>query len=240
MAQHLGRTPTPKSNLSTSIHYGDPVYDLPYHKEHDQSVIREFIRDHPFALLTGSDPLGRPVATQVPVFLEERNGGKFLRGHIMRGTDHHEALAQNANVLVVFTGSHVYVSGSWYRDPHTPSTWNYMSVHARGTVRFLEGDALVQVLRDTSLHFEGQNAASPTMYDNLPANLTARLEKAIVAFEIEVVHLDTAFKLSQDRDPDSYQQIMEKLQEQGENGRKIAAEMAKRRGAVFSKEGQAR
>ncbi len=216
------------------------MYDLPYHKERDVAVVQKFIDEHPFALLTGCDAEGRPVATQVPMFLRKQDGRTVLRGHIMRGTDHHHhhAFEHNANVLAVFTGSHIYVSGSWYSNPHTPSTWNYMSVHVRGTFRVLDGAALVEVLRDTSLHFEGQDAASATVYDNLPASLTDRLVKAIVAFEIEVTHLDTVFKLSQDRDQESYDTIIENLKGQGENGRNIAAAMEQRKSEVFPEIGQ--
>ena len=212
------------------------MYDLPYHKETDLQVIEALIRKHPFAFLAGCDRSGKPVATQVPVFLERRDGRPRLRGHLMRNTDHHRAFEHNDNVLVVFTGPHVYVSGAWYSDPHTPSTWNYMSVHARGTIRFLGGAALEEVLRQTSLHFEGGNRASPTVYDNLPASLKERVMPAIVAFEIEVTHMDSVFKLSQDRDAESYRNIIENLKAQGGDGNAIAEEMERRMGHLFPNE----
>ena len=133
------------------------MYDLPYHKEKDLQVITEFVDQYPFAFLTGCDSANRPVATQVPIFIEEEDGRKVLRGHIMKNTDHHKAFLQNDNVLVVFTGHHTYVSATWYSNPYLPSTWNYMSVHARGIIRFLDDAALEDVLLRTSLHFENQN-----------------------------------------------------------------------------------
>ncbi len=210
------------------------MYDLPYHKERDFEKVKSFISEYPFATLTGCTGGGIPVATQVPVFLEEENGQQFLRGHIMRNMDHHLAFAQNENVLVVFTGPQIYVSGSWYSTPNIPSTWNYMSVHARGVIRFLENEALQEMLRRTSLYFEDQNQESPTIYDNLPKDLTQRLEKMIVAFEIVIEDIDTVFKISQDRDQDSYRNIIEQLKHKGENGQKIAAEMEQRIEQVFS------
>jgi predicted outer membrane repeat protein len=78
------------------------MYDLPYHKERNREVIQEFVLDYPFAVLTGCDACGDPVATQVPVFMKQLNGSILLCGHIMRGTDHHEVLMKNENVLVVF------------------------------------------------------------------------------------------------------------------------------------------
>ena len=112
------------------------MYDLPYFKEEDQEVVLQFMREHPFAFLTGANQENKPVATQVPLFIDEKDGKLFLTGHIMRNTDHHKAFEQNANVLAVFTGPHVYVSGTWYDDPHQASTWNYMSVHSKGNIRF--------------------------------------------------------------------------------------------------------
>jgi transcriptional regulator len=204
------------------------MYDLPYHKAQNEEEIKAFVGQYPFAFLTGCNAENKPVATQVPVFLEEQDGKKILRGHIMKNTDHHKAFLHNPNVLVVFTGHHTYVSGTWYSNPYTPSTWNYMSVHAKGLIRFLDDTALESVLRKTTLHFENHNQHSTTVFDNLPAEYMQRLMKAIVAFEIEVTGMDNVFKLSQDRDKVSYDNIISRLKEQGEDGRVIAAEMAKR------------
>ncbi|MGP8216706.1 MAG: FMN-binding negative transcriptional regulator [Bacteroidia bacterium] len=209
------------------------MYDLPYHKERNEKVIGEFVARYPFAFIAGCDSENKPVATQVPVFIEEQDGKKILRGHIMKNTDHHKAFLHNENVLVVFTGHHTYVSATWYSNPHLPSTWNYMSIHAKGIIRFLDDSALEDVLRKTSLHFENYNQKSPTVFDNIPSEFKQKVMKAIVAFEIEVKEIDTVFKLSQDRDAKSYDNIKEHLKEQGEDGKVIAAEMEKRTKEVF-------
>src|SRR5690349_16293141 len=130
------------------------MYNLPYFKEKDRDTLIRFVKEHPFSFLTGCSPDGKPVATQVPVFLEEREGQFILTGHIMRQTDHHRAFENNDEVLCVFTGPHTYVSASWYSDPHQASTWNYMSVHLRGKIRFLDEAGLETVLRKTTLQFE--------------------------------------------------------------------------------------
>ncbi|MDP2724351.1 MAG: hypothetical protein Q8O72_16490 [Bacteroidales bacterium] len=56
---------------------------------------------------------------------------------------------------------------------------------------------------------------------------------AIVAFEIEVKEIDTVFKLSQDRDAESYQNIIKMLKTQDEDARVIAGEMEKRAKVFF-------
>jgi transcriptional regulator len=211
------------------------MYNLSYFKEKNQQEVLTFMRDHPFVFLTGCDAQNKPVATQVPVFIDERGGKLFLTGHIMKQTDHHKAFEQNANVLAVFTGPHAYISATWYDDPHQASTWNYMSVHAKGIIRFGDEDKLVAVLKRLTLHYENNQAASTTVFDNLPVDYRERLMKAIIAFEIEVTEIDNVFKLSQNRNEKSFHTIMSKLQQQGSNGEFIAEEMKKRQQQLFGK-----
>lgn len=211
------------------------MYNLPYFKEHDSEVVLQFMRDHPFVFLSGVSEEHKPIATQVPVFIDEKDGKLFLTGHIMRNTDHHKAFVKNPNVLAVFTGPHVYVSGTWYSDPHQASTWNYMSVHAKGTLKFGNYDDLVAILKRLTLHYENNNTSSTTVFANLSSEYIASLIKAIVAFEVEIISVENVFKLSQNRDEKSYNNIISKLEEQGSDGQFVATEMKKRAQKLFGK-----
>ena len=204
------------------------MYNLPYYKENDKEVVLQFIHQHPFAFLTGCSEKGEPVVTQVPVFIDEREGKLFLTGHIMRQTDHHKAFEKNPKVLAVFSSPHTYVSATWYSNPHQASTWNYMSVHVKGLLKFLDEEGLINVLKKTTLHFENGNSQSTTIFDNLSKDYVSKLIKAIIAFEIEVTGIDNVFKLSQDRDEESYKNIIKKLEKQGSDANYIAEEMRKR------------
>ena len=204
------------------------MYSLPYFKEPDASVVLQFMRDNPFVVLCGTDRNGLPIATQVPVFVDEKDGKIILSGHMMKNTDHHLAFTENNDALALFTGAHCYVSASWYTEPKTASTWNYMSVHARGKLIFLDEAALLTVLKRTTDHFEN-NEHSAAGFDQLPMDYVLKLSKAIVAFDIEVEDIQNVFKLSQNRDEKSYRNIINKLEDMTDEGsRSIAAEMKKR------------
>jgi transcriptional regulator len=204
------------------------MYNLSYFKEEDKKVVLQFIKDNPFAFITGCDEDNKPVATQIPVFIDEKDGKLFLSGHIMKNTDHHKAFLHNSNVLVVFTGAHTYVSASVYSDNRQASTWNYISVHAKGILSFLDEKALLNILKRTTDHFEN-NPHSPANFDNLPNDYVHHLIKAIVAFEIEVKEIDNVFKLSQNRDEKSYHNIIAALHERKDaQSEGIAIEMEKR------------
>lgn len=204
------------------------MYDLSYFKENDESKVLDFVKQHPFAFLIGCNSENKPEATQVPLFIDERDGKLYLTGHIMRKTGHHLALTNNPNVLVVFTGPHTYVSASWYTNPQTASTWNYMSVHARGVLKFLDEAVLLEVLNRTTTHFEN-NPDSPASFKKLPNEYVSKMIKAIIAFEIEVTEIDNVFKLSQNRDEESKGKIVAELRsKEDEDSRSIADEVEKR------------
>jgi len=209
------------------------MYNLPYYKEKDSEEVLQFMKEYPFIFLTGVDADNKPVATQVPVFIDEKDGKLFLTGHIMKHTDHHKAFLVNKEVLAVFTGPHTYISATWYSNPHQASTWNYMSVHAKGTIRFGDGEELVAILKRLTLHYENQNPESTTIYDNLTPEYLTPLLKAIVSFEISIESMEHVFKLSQNRDEKSYGNIIEKLKEQEGDAQKIGLIMEERKNKVF-------
>jgi len=61
------------------------------------------------------------------------------------------------------------------------------------------------------------------------------LKNAIIAFEVEVRELENVFKLSQNRDKQSYENIIQKLHAQRGDARTIAEEMRKRKAQLFPK-----
>jgi len=210
------------------------MYNYPHYKEHDREKLITFMHDHPFITLIGSDKNGRIEATQIPVLVEEKEGRLFIYGHIAKKSDHHQAFEENPNVLALFTGAHTYVSGSWYSgNPHQASTWNYISIHARGQIKFLDEAALIELLKKLSLHFENNNTTSSTVYDNLPNDYKEKLIKAILAFELEITEMDNVHKLSQNRDEKSYDNIVQQLKKQQGDAKEIGDLMEKRKGQVF-------
>jgi transcriptional regulator len=208
------------------------MYNMPHYKEQDQNLVLAFMKQHPFIMLTGVDENLQPVATQVPVLFEEREGTLFLRGHIMKGNDHHKAFEKNRQVLALFTGPHTYVSASWYENKQQGSTWNYMTVHAKGELSFLPEEDLLNILKDLTAFFEN-DPASPSLYERLPEEYVSRLKKAILGFEIRVTQIEHVFKLSQNRDQKSFENIIDHLVKGDGEAQAVAAEMSKRKSQFF-------
>ena len=201
------------------------MYSLPYYKAENTAQVIEFMQQHPFVMLI-SRGLEFPVATQVPVLMEERDGKIILRAHIMRKTDHHLALEKNGNVLVVFSGAHTYVSASWYASQQTASTWNYRAVHAQGKLKFTTSKDLLQLLTDLTDTFEN-NPDSPALVKHLSDEYIQSLLKAIVGIEIEIKNISHVFKLSQNQDEADRQSIIQHLSERDADAKEVAGVMSK-------------
>lgn len=208
------------------------MYKLPYFKEDDPAVVLQFVKEHPFALICGSNAQGLPAATQIPVFIDEREGKQFLSGHIMKNTDHHKAFLENKNVLVVFTGASTYISASWYENKQRASTWNYQSVHFKGVLSFQDEDALMAILKRTTDYFEN-DPNSGANYGDIETAYIDKMKEAIVAFEIEVTHMDHVFKLSQNHNEKDYDNIVTRLKEKGGESKVIGEIMENRKAKVF-------
>ncbi len=209
------------------------MYKPPYFRENNPGIWQQFMRDHPFAFLTGCSLSGRPVVTQVPMLVEEKDGAIILQGHIMKNTDHFKAFGENPQALAVFTGPHTYVSASWYTNPHMGSTWNYMSVHVRGNLKFMPEEDLKLLMQKMTLHFEKGRTDSPTVFGNLPDEYVHKMVPAIAGFEIRADEIENVFKLSQNRDEGSYRNIISRLESQGGDGLLIAGEMKSRLEELF-------
>jgi len=211
------------------------MYSLPHFKAANEEEVFAFMRAHPFITLCGVTADGKPVATHVPVLFDERDGKLFLQAHIMRRQEHSIAFEQNPNVLAIFSGAHTYVSASWYSKPNTAGTWNYQAVHVRGTLKFLDDAGLHNLLVKLTDTFEN-NPHSPALVKHMEDGYVTGLMKAIIAFDIEITGIDHVFKLSQNRDEKSYDNIMEHLGHTDADGKIVAERMKHNKHNVFGDE----
>jgi transcriptional regulator len=203
------------------------MYKLPYFVEEDIEKVIAMMKENSFAVISGFGE-HYPVATHIPLEIEVAEDGEiFLKGHMMRNSDHHKAFLKNNKVLVVFNGPHCFVSASWYVNPASGSTWNYMTVHAKGKITFSDEDGTYNAVKKITNKYEG--IESIAAFDKLPKEYIEQMVKAIVGFSIEVESIENVFKLSQNQDEPSKNNIIKHLQERGdEQSQKIAEEIQKR------------
>ena len=200
------------------------MYRNPHFEEEDLEKIIAFMEAHSFVTLIGYDG-EYPVATQVPVKIEQRGDDVYLIGHIMKKTDHHQAYARNEKVLALFTGAHAYVSASVYQDPAVASTWNYSSVQAKGRLRLLGDAETRQVIQELTNRYEDPSSSRAAFHHMSEAYIEKNL-KAISGFELLVQDISSVFKLSQNHPSENRAAIIEHLSASPDvNDQQVAEEM---------------
>ncbi len=201
------------------------MYKLPYFTEEDPEKVIAFMKENAFAIVTGYGE-EYPVASHLPVNFEKRGEKIFLAGHLMKNTDHHKAFEKNENVLVIFNGPHCFVSAEWYNNPTVGSTWNYMTVHAKGKIKFTDEAGTYKAINAITNKYVGTGTAAS--FDKIPEEYISKMIKAIVGFEIEVISFDNVFKLSQNHDEADRKNIIRHLKERGDGQSVAIAEEMKK------------
>jgi transcriptional regulator len=196
------------------------------YEEEDMDKIHAFIRENSFGILISvKDSI--PSGTHIPLLLEKDGDEQaVLMGHISKGNEQKHALAEGAKVMVVFTGPHAYVSPRWYTQMNVP-TWNYIAVHVYGTVKIVEGDELHAALRRMVDHYE-HPMPKPVTMEEIPEKTYQDDFRGIVGFKIVIDEIQAAYKLSQNRDEQSYHRVVDELEKGDDMAQHVAAEMKKR------------
>lgn len=211
------------------------MYKLPKYITAEFEEVVAFMQAHPFIIITCMGSNDFPVATHVPVLLEKKENKIFLQCHVMRGTDHADALLKNTKALCIFSGAHSYVSASWYEKKNVGSTWNYKAVHATGILRVLNCEELVTQLTKLTEKYEGGQSGE-SLVENMEKGYVEKMMQAIVGFEIELTAIPHVFKLSQEKSAKDFDNIQNQLRAQKNADAAIVADdMMKARQTLQSK-----
>ncbi|MES2206694.1 MAG: FMN-binding negative transcriptional regulator [Pseudomonadota bacterium] len=157
-----------------------------------------------------------PEVNHIPMLLSRTHGSYgLLSGHIARNNLLWQEHPINTEVLVTFQGPNAYISPSWYalkaETGKVVPTWNFISVQARGHIRFIhDSEWLLQHLDALTTQHEKQ-FAHPWHVADAPADFTQSLTKAIVGFEIQITELKGKFKVSQNRSASDIQSVIKGL-----------------------------
>ncbi len=195
----------------------DGMY-IPKHFEvTEQAPLWELMRQFNFGLLITA-PDGIPYATSIPFTpLEEQ---QKLTAHVARANPQWQQLEAAKEVLVVFQAEHALISSRWYDSAPNVPTWNYATVHAYATPRLLnpsETRAQLEALMTKHGHTKDMK--------ELPEDFISRMQNGVVGFELNLIRLEGKFKLSQNKTLHDQQNVIAKLEQQGELERGIATRM---------------
>jgi transcriptional regulator len=176
------------------------MYTPRFNQVTDRNILIEVMRANSFAILVGpfagEDAAHPGVATHLPLVVKDEGEHGVVEGHFAKANSHWSALA-NRETLVIFCGPHSYVSPTLYTESLSVPTWNYIAVHAHGTLELVEDD-----LGKESLLKNLIEANEPTYahhWSELPEGFRRTMLAGIVGFRIPIARIEGKLKLSQNR-----------------------------------------
>lgn len=178
------------------------MYTPAFNQIVDRATLIEVMRTYSFAILIGpqsgvesTTPLA---ATHLPLVVKDEGPYGLLEGHFARANRHWQALA-GRETLVVFSGPHSYVSPTLYVDPLSVPTWNYIAVHAHGTMELVEDEAGKDRLLIELIHVH--EPAFAEKWRAMPDEFRRFMLAEIVGFRMPITRIEGKFKISQNREP---------------------------------------
>jgi transcriptional regulator len=175
------------------------MYNPDHFREDRPEVLQAAIQAIAFATLVTPGAGGAPEANHLPMLLE----GGVLRGHVARANPVWKA--GDSAALAIFLGPQAYVSPSGYPTKVATGkvvpTWNYITVHARGAIRWIQDAAWIKQLVSDLTRIHEAPLAAPWAVSDAPDAYIDSMVRAIVGFEIVVETLEGKYKLSQNREP---------------------------------------
>lgn len=181
------------------------MYTPKYFQCSDNSLVEESVKNYPFGILISKGNNLPFTATHLPFLLEKENEEYRLISHLA-SMNEQSKLEDGSDVLVVFSGPHDYVSPSNYSSKDQVPTWDYIAVHMHGKIDFIhEEEQKVQILEKTIMHFE---QAYMEQWKQVSSRYKESLLKIMTAFRIRVSHVESSFKLSQNKPPQDIEKII--------------------------------
>ena len=177
--------------------------------ENDLGRLHAAIEAYSFAtLVSGAD--AELEASHLPLLLDRNEGSRgTLVGHMARANGQWRAAA-GRRVLAIFAGPHAYISPAWYEAEEVVPTWNYVAVHACGTLVTIEDPQELRAIVARTVRCYESPRREPWPFDER-APYAERLLAHIIGFRIPIERLEGKWKLSQNHPADRRRKVAQAL-----------------------------
>ncbi len=193
------------------------MYNPPAFRDEDRDSLFATIRAARLALLVSAGAEGEvPDATHLPLTLAPEEGPHgTLYGHVARANPHWQGLCRAGRARAIFTGPEAYVSPSLYpgkrEHGRVVPTWNYVAVHALGTVEVVEDAARLHAIVSALTDRHEAPRAEPWAVTDAPEDFVRGQLKGIVGLVLRIETLIGKRKLSQNRAAEDRAGVVEGL-----------------------------
>ena len=194
-------------------------------KEERVEEIQRLMKTFPLASIVAHTNEGL-VAEHLPLMLRD---DQTLFGHMALNNALYSNPILNNQVMCIFKGDDAYISANDYPskfiDHQKVPTWNYQVVHLYGEIEFFSDQkSKLAVLGKLTKQQEQQtNGDQAWKMADAPKDYLIQMLEHLVAFEIKISKVIAKSKLSQNKDPQDFDNVVMQLKQRGKS--ELAARM---------------
>ena len=194
------------------------MYRPDHFRVDDVPAMHALMRARPLAALVSGGAAGL-YATHLPTVLKEDGPYGLVEFHLARANPHWKVLAEGDEALMIFQGPEGYVTPNWYpskaEHQKVVPTWNYAVVHAYGRPEVMQdADWLRRHVGELTAQQE-RNEAQPWALTDAPERYVEAMLRGIVGFRFAITRLEGKWKMSQNREMQDREGVVNGLARRG-------------------------
>jgi len=198
-------------------------------QQEDINECKKLIANSPLATVVALND-NQIQAHHLPLkWVETDSEEHLLEGHIAIANPLHKQVMSGSPVLVIFHGPDAYVSPSWYpskaKNPKVVPTWNYMTVHVRGEINFIQDAAWKLGMLERITNKMESKVSESWKISDAPSDYIQKQLNGIIGIKVGVDSIEGKWKLSQNKSIEDRKGVIEGLSEEGDT--ELTLEMEK-------------
>ncbi|MGA2252402.1 FMN-binding negative transcriptional regulator [Terracidiphilus sp.] len=172
------------------------MYSPKFNRVDDRATLLEAMQTWSFAILFGPSGQEPMTATHLPLVVKDEGEHGLIEGHFASANKHWSSLTGH-ETLVIFPGPHTYVTPSLYIEELSVPTWNYIAIHAYGTLETIEDqDTKKRLVEELITKHDPQYL---DRWHAQPEGYRRTMLAGITGFRIPIARIEGKFKISQNR-----------------------------------------
>jgi transcriptional regulator len=179
------------------------IYNPPHFRVAQPELLHRMIARYPLATLITSGGNEMAVSYLPLLYFPREAGAGVLQGHMARANSQWQSYSAGSPALALFNGPQHYITPNWYMSKaehgKVVPTWNYVAVHAHGTLTFKDDPEWILANVQALTNSQEQASANPWRVSDAPPEFIQQQLRAIVGVELSIAKLEGKWKVSQNR-----------------------------------------
>jgi transcriptional regulator len=179
------------------------MYRPGHYRVDDIPQMHALMRARPLATLVSSGAAGL-CATHLPTVLKDGGTSGIIEFHLARANPHWKELASCDEALMIFQGPEGYITPNWYpskaQHQKVVPTWNYAAVHAYGRPEMMQDADMLRRHVSELTDQQEKSEVQPWAVTDAPERYVEVMLRGIVGFRFAISRLEGKWKMSQNRE----------------------------------------